>query len=109
MLLVKVKRLEREKRLDAVIDRKLNQAYDFNEVEMMIRIALLCTQASPDNRPMMSEVVRMIEGEGLTERWQEWKLHEAIRKQEETQLHRGLNWYEGSVHNQEAVELSGAR
>ncbi|XXG61225.1 hypothetical protein AAC387_Pa04g2936 [Persea americana] len=109
LLLDHVKRLEREKRLDAVIDRKLNQAYDFNEVEMMIRIALLCTQASPDNRPMMSEVVRMIEGEGLTERWQEWKLHEAIRKQEETQLHRGLNWYEGSVHNQEAVELSGAR
>ena len=41
------------------------------EVEMIVQIALLCTQASPEDRPAMSEVVRMLEGERLAERWEE--------------------------------------
>ncbi|GMH11891.1 hypothetical protein Nepgr_013732 [Nepenthes gracilis] len=68
LLLDHVKKLEREKRLDQIVDRNLNKNYDIQEVEMMIQVALLCTQATPEDRPTMSEVVRMLEGEGLAER-----------------------------------------
>jgi hypothetical protein len=39
--------------------------YDMQEVEMMIKVALLCTQATSEDCPLMSEVVRMLEGEGF--------------------------------------------
>ena len=37
----------------------------------IVQSALLCTQASPEDHPAMSEVVRMLEGERLAERWEE--------------------------------------
>jgi hypothetical protein len=94
---VKVKKLEREKRLDAIVDPNLNKNYMIQEVERMIQVALLCTQSSPDARPAMSEVVRMLEGEGLAERWEEWQHIEVARRQEYERLHRGLNWLEISI------------
>ncbi|KAL3586387.1 hypothetical protein D5086_013254 [Populus alba] len=33
------------------------------------KVALLCTQYLPAHRPKMSEVVRMLEGDGLAEKW----------------------------------------
>ncbi|KAA8546795.1 hypothetical protein F0562_003224 [Nyssa sinensis] len=45
LLLDHVKKLEREKRLDAIVDRNLNRNYNIQEVEMMMQVALLCTQA----------------------------------------------------------------
>ncbi|KAJ4954078.1 hypothetical protein NE237_030910 [Protea cynaroides] len=68
LLLDHVKKLEREKRLDAIVDRNLSRNYDSHEVEMMIQVALLCTQSSLEDRPTMSKVVRMLVGEGLAER-----------------------------------------
>ena len=106
---MKVKKLEREKRLDAIVDRNLNRNYDSLEVEMMIQVALLCTQASPEDRPTMSEVVRMLEGEGLAERWEEWQQVEVTRRQEYERLQRRFDWGEDSVYNQAAIELSGGR
>lgn len=82
MLVEKVKKLEREKKLDAIVDPNLKQNYDGQEVEMMIQVALLCTQGSPEDRPKMAEVVRMLEGEGLAERWVEWQQVEHTRRQE---------------------------
>ncbi|KAA8535405.1 hypothetical protein F0562_030408 [Nyssa sinensis] len=35
----------------------------------MLQVALLCTQYLPAHRPKMSEVVRMLEGDGLAEKW----------------------------------------
>lgn len=35
----------------------------------MLQVALLCTQCLPPHRPKMSEVVRMLEGDGLAEKW----------------------------------------
>lgn len=35
----------------------------------MLQVALLCTQYVPAHRPKMSEVVRMLEGDGLAEKW----------------------------------------
>lgn len=106
---MKVKKLEREKRLDAIVDRNLNRNYDSLEVEMMIQVALLCTQASPEDRPTMSEVVRMLEGEGLAERWEEWQQVEVTRRQEYDRMQRRFDWGEDSVYNQAAIELSGGR
>ncbi|KAH9718725.1 putative LRR receptor-like serine/threonine-protein kinase [Citrus sinensis] len=109
LLLDHVKKLEREKRLDAIVDRNLNKNYNIQEVETMIQVALLCTQASPEDRPAMSEVVRMLEGEGLAERWEEWQHVEVTRRQEYERLQRRFDWGEDSVYNQEAIELSGGR
>ncbi|KAJ6740860.1 SOMATIC EMBRYOGENESIS RECEPTOR KINASE 1 [Salix purpurea] len=109
LLLDHVKKLEREKRLDAIVDRNLNRNYNIQEVEMMIQVALLCTQASPENRPAMSEVVRMLEGEGLAERWEEWQHVEVTRIQEYERMQRRFDWGEDSVYNQDAIELSGGR
>ncbi|KAK7369338.1 hypothetical protein VNO80_11375 [Phaseolus coccineus] len=109
LLLDHVKKLEREKRLDAIVDRNLNKNYNIQEVEMMIKVALLCTQATPEDRPPMSEVVRMLEGEGLAERWEEWQHVEVNRRQEYERLQRRFDWGEDSVYNQDAIELSGGR
>ncbi|XP_060210693.1 probable LRR receptor-like serine/threonine-protein kinase At5g10290 isoform X2 [Lycium barbarum] len=109
LLLDHVKKLQREKRLDAIVDRNLNKNYEMDEVEMMIQVALLCTQASPEDRPAMSEVVRMLEGEGLAERWEEWQHVEVNRRQEYDRLQRRFDWGEDSIFNQDAIELSGGR
>ncbi|KAL0350061.1 UNVERIFIED_CONTAM: putative LRR receptor-like serine/threonine-protein kinase [Sesamum radiatum] len=109
MLLELVKKLQREKKLDAIVDRNLNRNYNIHEVEMMIQVALLCTQSSPEDRPAMSEVVRMLEGEGLAERWEEWQHVEVTRRQEYERLQRRFDWGEDSIYNQDAIELSGGR
>ncbi|XP_011031035.1 PREDICTED: probable LRR receptor-like serine/threonine-protein kinase At5g10290 isoform X5 [Populus euphratica] len=109
LLLDHVKKLEREKRLDAIVDRNLNKNYNIQEVEMMIKVALLCTQASPEDRPAMSEVVRMLEGEGLAERWEEWQHVEVTRREEYSRLQRRFDLGEDSLYNQDAIELSGGR
>ncbi|KAG8641004.1 hypothetical protein MANES_13G094300v8 [Manihot esculenta] len=109
LLLDHVKKLEREKGLDAIVDRNLNENYGMQEVEMMIQVALLCTQASPEDRPVMSEVVRMLEGEGLAERWEEWQHVEVTRRQEYERLQRRFEWGEDSLYQQVAIGLSGGR
>ncbi|MBA0590700.1 hypothetical protein Gorai_019396, partial [Gossypium raimondii] len=109
LLLDHVKNLEREKMLDAIVDRNLNKNYIMQEVEAMIQVALLCTQSSPEDRPAMSEVVRMLEGEGLAERWEEWQHVEVMRRQEYERMQRRFQWGEDSMYNQDAIELSGGR
>ncbi|XP_078172452.1 LRR receptor kinase SERK2-like isoform X3 [Carex rostrata] len=66
-----IKLLPRENRLQAIIDPKLNGMYDDQGAEMLIQVALRCTQTSPERRPAMSEVVRRLQGEGLAENWEE--------------------------------------
>ena len=106
---MQVKKLQREGQLDSIVDGNLNHNYDSEELEMIIQIALLCTQASPEGRPSMSEVVRMLEGEGLAERWEEWQQVEVTRRQEYERMQRRFDWGEDSVYNQEAIELSAGR
>ncbi|PIA52127.1 hypothetical protein AQUCO_01000188v1 [Aquilegia coerulea] len=109
LLLDHVKKLEREKRLGAIVDRNLTRNYNSQEVEMMIKVALLCTQPSPEERPTMSEVVRMLEGEGLAQRWEEWQQVEINRRQEYERLQMRFDWGEDSLYDQNAIELSGGR
>ncbi|KAL5187714.1 BRASSINOSTEROID INSENSITIVE 1-associated receptor kinase 1 [Glycine soja] len=72
MLLEWVKVLVKDKKLETLVDANLRGNCDIEEVEELIRVALICTQRSPYERPKMSEVVRMLEGEGLAEKWDEW-------------------------------------
>ncbi|XP_022774982.1 probable LRR receptor-like serine/threonine-protein kinase At5g10290 isoform X2 [Durio zibethinus] len=108
LLLDHVKKLENEKKLNAIVDRNLNKNYNIQEVGAMIQVALLCTQASPEVRPAMSEVVRMLEGEGLAERWEEWQ-HVEVTRRQEYEKQRRFRWGEDSLHNRDAMELSGGR
>ncbi|KAI5062426.1 hypothetical protein GOP47_0022965 [Adiantum capillus-veneris] len=109
LLLDHVKKLQHEKRLDMIVDPELTD-YNPQEVEQMIQVALLCAQGSPEDRPSMEEVVRMLSGEGLAERWEEWQQVEVIRRREyEAMPHRLAEWVEDSTVNQEAIQLSAAR
>ncbi|KAL6909623.1 hypothetical protein ACP4OV_001282 [Aristida adscensionis] len=65
-----VKKMHQEKKLDVLVDKGLRGGYDRIELEEMVQVALLCTQYLPGHRPRMSEVVRMLEGDGLAERWE---------------------------------------
>lgn len=104
-----MKKLVGEKRLDSIIDRNLNKNYDAEDVDKMIKVALLCAQATPEDRPTMSEVVRMLEGEGLAERWEEWQQIEVTRRQESERIQRRFDWGDESINNLDAIELSGGR
>ncbi|XP_028081409.1 probable LRR receptor-like serine/threonine-protein kinase RFK1 isoform X3 [Camellia sinensis] len=46
-----------------LIDSKLGTEFNNVEVGRMVKVALLCTNASPSLRPTMSEVVSMLEGQ----------------------------------------------
>ncbi|KAK4271871.1 hypothetical protein QN277_020499 [Acacia crassicarpa] len=65
-----VKKIHQEKKLELFVDKDLKNNYDRIELEEMVQVALLCTQYLPGLRPKMSEVVRMLEGDGLAERWE---------------------------------------
>nr|AEC46975.1 somatic embryogenesis receptor-like kinase [Ananas comosus]AFA53652.1 somatic embryogenesis receptor-like kinase 1 [Ananas comosus] len=109
MLLDWVKGLLKEKRLEMLVDPDLQNNYVEAEVESLIQVALLCTQGSPMDRPKMSEVVRMLEGDGLAERWEEWQKVEVVRQEIEMAPHRPSEWIVDSTDNLHAVELSGPR
>ncbi|XWS27249.1 hypothetical protein CRYUN_Cryun26dG0098600 [Craigia yunnanensis] len=64
-----VKKIQQEKKVEVLVDRELGSNYDRIEVGEMLQVALLCTQYLPAHRPKMSEVVRMLEGDGLAEKW----------------------------------------
>jgi hypothetical protein len=70
IFLWQVKKLHQENRLDIMIDKDIKPNYDRVELEEMVQVALLCTQFNPGNRPKMSEVFRMLEDDGLAERWE---------------------------------------
>ncbi|KAJ4762013.1 BRI1-associated receptor kinase [Rhynchospora pubera] len=109
LLLDHVKKLINEGRFNAIVDPNLANNYDVNEVEKIIKIALLCTQQVPEERPAMSEVVRMLEGEALGQRWQEWQNAEISRRKQYDIMQRRLDFAEGSINNIHAIELSGGR
>ncbi|KAJ0087161.1 hypothetical protein Patl1_07905 [Pistacia atlantica] len=108
MLLDWVKGLLKEKKLEMLVDPDLQNNYVESEVEQLIQVALLCTQGSPSERPKMTEVVRMLEGDGLAERWDEWQKVE-VRQDLELAPHPNSDWIVDSTENLHAVELSGPR
>ncbi|KAI9125870.1 hypothetical protein K1719_003288 [Acacia pycnantha] len=74
-----VKKIQHEKKLEVLVDKELGSHYDWIEVGEMLQVALLCTQYLPAHRPKMSEVVRMLEGDGLAEKWAASHNHGSLR------------------------------
>lgn len=54
--------MNESKNIDELIDPRLGSGANRQEIERMVKIALLCTNATPSVRPTMSEVVQMLEG-----------------------------------------------
>ncbi|PON83976.1 Mitogen-activated protein kinase kinase kinase [Trema orientale] len=105
LLLDHIKKLQRENRLHDIVDGNL-KSYDPKEVETIIQVALLCTQTSPEERPTMAKVVKMLQGVGLAERWAEW---EQVRNQECSMFSHPFAWADETTHDQEAIQLSDPR
>ncbi|XP_023750655.1 BRASSINOSTEROID INSENSITIVE 1-associated receptor kinase 1 [Lactuca sativa] len=104
MLLDWVKGLLGENKMEILVDVEGNYLQDV--VEELIQIALLCTQVIPLERPKMSEVVKMLEGDGLEERWEEWQKEE-IYRQEFRHMH--VRNKQDSSYNPSNDRLSGPR
>lgn len=85
------------------------KVYDEKEVETILQVAMLCTQSSPEDRPRMSQVVSMLQGIGLAERWAEWEEVEQVRIQEFSLMSHNFLWPEDSTLAQQAIQLSQPR
>ncbi|XP_073388784.1 LRR receptor kinase BAK1 isoform X2 [Physcomitrium patens] len=109
MLLDWVKKLQAEKRLDLLVDVDFKSEYNSLELEEMVQVALLCTQMLPTERPKMLDVVRMLEGDGLAERWEQWCEVESRRSREALLPRRYCELVEDSSWDIEAIQLSGPR
>ncbi|XP_009590062.1 BRASSINOSTEROID INSENSITIVE 1-associated receptor kinase 1 [Nicotiana tabacum] len=110
MLLDWVKGLLKDKKYETLVDADLQGNYNEEEVEQLIQVALLCTQSTPTERPKMSEVVRMLEGDGLAERWEEWQKEEMFRQDYNHVHHPHTDWIiADSTSNIRPDELSGPR
>ncbi|KAL5759858.1 hypothetical protein ACOSP7_018367 [Xanthoceras sorbifolium] len=102
-----VKKLHQDGKLNQLVDKDLKGNFDRIELDEMIQVALLCTQFNPSHRPKMSEVLKMLEGDGLAEKW------EASQKVETPRIRtcekRYSDFIEESSLVVEAMELSGPR
>ncbi|KAG8067318.1 hypothetical protein GUJ93_ZPchr0005g14275 [Zizania palustris] len=107
-------RLE-EKRLDLFVDSRLRNEYDIGELEEMVQMALLCTMYSPDDRPSMAEIVRMLQGRdgSVAAKWEAVKfIYRSKPHTPEFMLPPPLNFPSEEEYNSvrlEADELSGPR
>nr|AMM42817.1 LRR-RLK [Vernicia fordii] len=108
LLLDHIKKLLREDRLDDIVDGNL-KTYNRQEVKTIIQVALLSTQSSPEDRPTMAEVVKLLQGVGLAERWAKWEEVEHESNQAFSLMSQQYVWPEESTIDQEAIQLSKAR
>lgn len=105
-----VKKLHNEGKLNQMVDKDLKSNYERVELEEMIQVALLCTQFNPSHRPKMSEVLRMLEGDGLAEKWESSQRSETPKSRSgESPSQRYSDYIDESSLVVEAMELSGPR
>ncbi|KAG8641710.1 protein NSP-INTERACTING KINASE 3 [Manihot esculenta] len=105
-----VKKLHQEGKLNLLVDKDLRGNFDRIELEEMVQVALLCTQFNPSHRPKMSEVLKMLEGDGLAEKWEASQKIETPRLRScENHPQRYSDFIEESSLVIEAMELSGPR
>ena len=106
-----MKKIHQEKKLELFVDKDLKSNYDRIELEEMVQVALLCTQYLPGLRPKMSEVVRMLEGDGLAERWEASQRADMskCKAHEFSSSDRYSDLTDDSTMQVQAMELSGPR
>ncbi|KAH1031045.1 hypothetical protein J1N35_043219 [Gossypium stocksii] len=110
MLLDWVEGLLKEKKLETLVDSDLQGNYIEEEVEQLMQVALLCTQSTPMGRPKMGEVVRMVEGDGLAERWEDWQKRKMFHQEFNNTHHPNVKWFlPDSTSRILPDELSGPR
>ncbi|CAN1775072.1 G-type lectin S-receptor-like serine/threonine-protein kinase At4g27290 [Linum perenne] len=56
--------LQRKNKAEELIDETMQESYEQWKVLRLIHIGLLCVQKSPEDRPTMSSVMHMLDGEG---------------------------------------------
>ncbi|CAO2833854.1 unnamed protein product [Amaranthus hypochondriacus] len=98
-----------EKKLEELVDPEMQDNYIEEEAEQLIQIALLCRQTSPMARPKMSEVVRMLEGDGFAERWARWQEEEMLAQKIKRIHHSNVTRVLDSTSNLSPIVLSSAR
>ncbi|WVY93423.1 hypothetical protein V8G54_032511 [Vigna mungo] len=97
MLLDWVKGLLKDRKLETLVDADLQGNY-------------IDEEGSPMERPKMSEVVRMLEGDGLAEKWEQWQKDETFRQDFNNNIHPpNANWIVDSTSHIQPDELSGPR
>jgi hypothetical protein len=107
---LQVKKLHQDGKLSQMVDKDLKGNFDRVELEEIVRVALLCTQFNPSHRPKMSEVLKMLEGDGLAEKWEASQKVETPRfRSFENPPQRYSDFIEESSLVVEAMELSGPR
>ncbi|KAL5725079.1 hypothetical protein ACHQM5_008263 [Ranunculus cassubicifolius] len=105
-----VRKLHKEGRTIVLVDKDLRNNYDEVELGEMVKIALLCTQFDPCHRPVMSEVLRMLEGDGVSEKWESLqKVDTSVPGPSENLHYRYGDFIQESSVVIEAIELSGPR
>ncbi|KAI5010509.1 hypothetical protein ZWY2020_012646 [Hordeum vulgare] len=107
-----VKKLHQEKQLNMMVEKDLGSNYDRVELEEMVQVALLCTQYYPSHRPRMWEVIRMLEGDGLVEKWEASQNVDTPKSVSSELLPLKFTNFAGADESSvglEAMELSGPR
>ncbi|KAL2519550.1 Protein NSP-INTERACTING KINASE 3 [Abeliophyllum distichum] len=105
-----VKKLHKDGKLNLMVDRDLKNNFDKVELEEIVQVALLCTHFNPMLRPKMSEVLRMLEGDGLVGKWESSQTVDTPRYRAlENPSQRYSDFIEESSLEVEAMELSGPR
>ncbi|CAL5379615.1 unnamed protein product [Camellia sinensis] len=99
MLFDWVKGLLKDRKMETLVDADMQGNCVEDEVEQLIQVALLCTLNSPMERPKMSEVVRMLEGDGLAKKWEEWQKEEMFRQEFVNIHHQNNDWIIAQVNN----------
>ncbi|KAK4795917.1 hypothetical protein SAY86_028243 [Trapa natans] len=62
-----------EKSLEEIMDPNMRGDYDDGEAERLTKVALLCAQLVPKERPNAWRLVQFVEGKGWQERWEDVK------------------------------------
>lgn len=105
-----VRKLQQDNKLNVMVDKDLRGNIDWVELQEMVQVALICTQFDPSHRPKMSEVLKMLEGDGLAEKWEASQKVETPRYRFcEYGPQRYSDFLEESSLVVEAMELSGPR
>lgn len=109
-----VKKLHEDGKLNLMVDKDLKSNFDNVELQEIVKVALLCTKFNPSYRPKMSEVLRMLEGDGLAEKWEVAQKVDTPKYRATDGTHSGTpqrysDFIEESSLVVEAMELSGPR
>ncbi|XP_015076354.1 protein NSP-INTERACTING KINASE 3-like [Solanum pennellii] len=104
-----VRKLHQEEKLNLMVDSNLENKFDRIELEEMVKVALLCTHFNPCHRPKMSEALRMLEGDGLAEKWEASQKLETPRKRAFEPTPQTYSNYVQDSSLVEPMELSGPR